>query len=280
MNAEQKKKIEKLAWQGRYNAFVQMKSQGFGHVGGCMSIAEVLAVLFGGMMKVDPKNPKWDERDNFVCSKGHAGPGVYGCLCAAGFFPEEWLPKLNHAHSPLPSHCDRHVPGIDISTGSLGQGLSVAVGIAHGRKMMEKDGYVYCIVGDGEAQEGMIWEGIMAGNKLALDNLILFIDDNKGQCDGPTDEILPLDGFEDKLKLFGWHAQTVDGHDVEAIWNAIELAKKATGKPSVIVLETKKGAGYPPIEEMNPGNNHHMDIPAELGEAAMAYFQAEIDKRA
>ena len=220
-------------------------SIGVGHVGGSLSIADLLAVLYFDEMKVDPKNPKWDGRDCLVCSKGHAGPAIYSALCLRGFFDKDMLYTLNKPNTNLPSHCDmKRTPGIDMTTGSLGQGTSTATGIALGNKMDGKDDlYTYLIVGDGESQEGQVWEAAMFAAHYKLGNLIAFVDCNKLQIDGKTDDVMSLGDVVAKFKAFGWDTVMIDGHNVEAIHDAIETAKQTKDKPHMIILDTVKGTG-------------------------------------
>lgn len=255
-----------MATKIRIETIRQMMEIGFGHIGGCMSIADLLGVLYGGVMKFDPQDPNWDERDYFVCSKGHAGPVVYSALALNGFFPMDWLKTLNKPGTKLPSHCDRtKTPGIDMTAGSLGQGFSAAVGIAMGARISGKSSYTYAVAGDGECQEGQIWEAAMYAAHLKLDHLILFIDKNNKQIDGTIAEINDITNFTERFKSFNWHVQEVDGHDCEAIYNAIQKAKQEKGKPSAIVLNTIKGKGCSFVE--NLGYNHHIDMPQKESEA-------------
>lgn len=247
---------------------------GFGHIGGSASIADVLAVLYGGAMKIDPKNPKWEDRDWLVLSKGHCAPGLYAALALAGYFPMDWLKTINKPGTRLPSHADcKLVPGVDMSTGSLGQGMSSAVGIALGNRLRGKDSYTYCILGDGELNEGEVWEGCEAANHLALDHFIAFVDWNKKQLDGRLENISrPMD-IEAKFRAFGFDARTVRGWDVEAIWNGIEAAKAVSGQPHVIILDTIKGLGVQLAEVQD--FNHYLSFGPEEAEASCA----EIERR-
>lgn len=220
-------------------------SIGSGHIGGSMSIVELLKVLyFDGFMNVDPKNPSMEGRDRLVVSKGHAGPAVYSTLALKGFFPKEWLYTLNRLGTNLPSHCDMNkTPGIDMTAGSLGQGFSCAVGIALASKLKRDGATIYAIVGDGESQEGQIWEAGMLAASKKLDNLIAFTDKNNMQLDGMTDDINSLGDLKAKWKSFGWFTQEIDGHDTKAIADAITKAKQKKRKPSMIILDTVKGMG-------------------------------------
>lgn len=251
-----------------------LEQAGFGHIGGSMSIADVLAVLYGGMMRIDPAHPGWDERDYLVLSKGHCGPALYAALALKGYFPMDWLSTINQPGTRLPSHCDRlKTPGIDMTTGSLGQGISAAAGIALGLKLQKKDNFVFCIVGDGELQEGQVWEAAASAAHQKLDRLIVFVDENKRQLDGYLCDVCnPYDPVE-KFRSFGWRAERVCGWDCEAIERAVRAAKAEGGTPHAIVLETEKGIGCS-FAEKEPFN-HYMVITKEMADEAVA----EIERR-
>lgn len=245
-------------------------SIGKGHVGGCMSIVEVLTVLYFQQMNIDPSDPQLEGRDRLIVSKGHAGPAVYAALVRRGYFPEEQLKTLNRIGTDLPSHCDmNHTPGVDMTTGSLGQGFSCAVGIATGSQIKKDNATIYTIIGDGESQEGQIWEAAMFAAHRKLDNLIAFTDNNKMQIDGLVDDVCSLGDLKAKWEAFGWHVQRVNGHDCQAISNAIYLAKQCKGKPSMILLDTIKGHGVSFAENAGP-SNHSMSVTATEYESAMA----------
>lgn len=280
------KDLEIFAAKIRLETFKELVSLGFGHVGGAMSIAETLAVLYGEVMRVDPANPQWDGRDYFALSKGHAGPALYATLALKGFFPLEKLATLNQNGTMLPSHCSRvHTPGVDLTTGSLGLGISAALGVALGAYVLEKQNRAFCIVGDGECDEGQIWEAALFAAHHKLDNFFLVIDDNKVQLDGNTDDICALGDLAAKFSAFDWHAQRVDGHDVGAILEAFNAAQEYKGKPHVIVIDTVKGKGCLIAEEAarNHQMNHAMPFPdkaqneAEIRrmEACVAALEAE-----
>jgi transketolase len=217
---------------------------GVGHIGGSMSIIEVLTVLYFRHMKVNVADPQMADRDKLVLSKGHAGPALYATLSKKGFFPVEWLDTLNQGGTNLPSHCDKNrTPGIDMTTGSLGQGLSSAIGLALADRMRERKNNVYCIIGDGESDEGQVWEAAMAAAHYNIGSLVTFTDYNKMNIDGYTKEIMNLDDLGAKWSAFNWHVQRVDGHDIAAIDNAVEAAKKEAGHPSMIILDSIKGKG-------------------------------------
>lgn len=229
-------------------------SQGSGHVGGSLSIADVLAVLYANHMRVDADNPQKEGRDRLVLSKGHAGPALYATLAIKGFFPLEWLDTLNKLGTRLPSHVNINLtPGVDMTAGSLGQGFSCACGLALGEKIKKSDGYVYVICGDGELQEGQNWEAAMFASNKKLDNLIVFVDNNKMQIDGLTKDVMNIEDIEAKFKAFGFATKRVDGHDHTAIDNAICLAKTEAGAPHCIVLDTVKGKGVSIYEQMGVG---------------------------
>jgi len=267
-------KLERFAADIRIQTILMFAHAGYGHIGGAMSIADVLAVLYGGVMSIDPKNPSWEERDRFVLSKGHSGPSLYAALALKGYFPLEELKTLNQGGTRLPSHCDRlKTPGIDMTTGSLGQGVSTAMGIAMGVRMKGMDSYTYLIVGDGELQEGQVWEGAQFAAHQKLDHLIAFVDDNKKQLDGLVNDICEPFDICEKFRSFGWHAQIVKGYDVKEIYQAITQAKRAAGKPSVIVLDTIKGKGCCFAE--NADFNHYMVISEEMAEESIKEIEKD-----
>ena len=252
-------------------------SLGVGHVGGSLSIADLLAVLYGKEMKYDSRNPQWEERDWLVCSKGHAGPALYSALALMGYFPESELETLNRPGTRLPSHCDRNLTtGIDMTTGSLGQGASTAAGIAYGMQLDGKTNMVYLILGDGEIQEGQVWEMALFAAHRKLSNLIAFVDYNHVQLDGYTDDICSLGDVREKFESFGWFAQDVDGHDVEAVAQAVEIAKSQKEKPSMIVLETEKGHGWSEIA--GKLNGHCPTVSKVQLDSALAEMQGAYDK--
>jgi transketolase len=233
-----------------------------------MSIIETLAALYGGELRSDPQNPNREDRDRLVLSKGHAGPALYATLCLRGFFPKEKLLELNQGGGSLPSHCDMHKTiGIDMTTGSLGQGISTAIGLALGSRLNGLENFTYLILGDGECNEGQVWEGAMFAAHHKLNKLIAFIDWNKQQLDGFASDIIDMGDFAEKFKAFGWHTQTVNGHDPGLIKAAIVDAKRYTDGPSAIILDTIKGYGCDFAEGI--ASNHHMNFTKEQMDKAI-----------
>ena len=253
----------------RYLTVDAIGKLGVGHLGGCMSIVEALVVLYYNHLRIDPGNPKMEGRDRFVLSKGHAGPALYAVLADRGFFPAVWLDTLNQPGTRLPSHADMNrTPGVDMTTGSLGQGFSCAVGIALGATLRKDGARIYTVIGDGESNEGLIWEAAMYAGHKKLSNLIAFTDYNKMQIDGPTKEINDLEPLADKWKAFGWDVRPVDGHDVAAIDDAILHAKSQKEKPSMIILDTLKGKGVSFLEA-SWRDNHNVNISPEQHRQAL-----------
>ena len=213
-----------------------------GHPGGSLSAADMFTYLYNKEMNVDPTNPKWEDRDRFVLSKGHTAPGLYAALAQRGFFPEEDLITLRKAGSYLQGHPNMNtVPGVDMSTGSLGQGISTACGMALAAKVKGKDYRVYTLLGDGETQEGQVWEACMFASHYKLDNLVVIIDNNGLQIDGDITKVMNPYPYKDKLEGFGFHVEAIDGHDFDQIEAALAAAKAVKGKPTAIVMSTVKG---------------------------------------
>lgn len=259
MDIKLKKELEKFALQIRIAEIEEFKTRGFGHLGGSLSITDALAVLYGAVMRYDSANPNWAERDKFVSSKGHAGPAVYATLALKGFFPVEELDTLNRPGTNLPSHCDRlKTPGIDMTTGSLGQGTSLAIGLALGARMRGYDSKVYLMCGDGELNEGQVWEAAMFTAAKKVTNLVWMIDNNKKQLDGAVADILDSGNLEAKFTAFGFDTITVNGNDVEAVYEA--LTAEISDKPRAVILDTVKGYGIKEVEDME--NNHAPNIDA------------------
>ena len=267
LDREKVKELKRFSIQIQMETIKEIAGLGVGHLGGSLSIAELLAVLYGNQMNYDPQNPKWEGRDWLVCSKGHAGPAVYATLALKGFMPMEQLQTLNKPGTNLPSHCDRtKTPGIDMTTGSLGQGASTAAGIALAHKMNNDPNRTYVIFGDGEIDEGQVWEMALFAHTKKLANLIAFVDHNKLQIDGPVSEVCDLGDIAQKFESFGWYAQSVDGHSVEEIDAAVERAKEQKEKPSMIVLHTIKGHGR--SKSANVVGSHSMNVsPEQLADA-------------
>ena len=215
-----------------------------GHPGGSLSAADMFTYLYFKELNVDPKDPKNENRDRFVLSKGHTAPGLYSVLANRGFFPVEDLPTLRHIDSYLQGHPNMNtVPGVDMSTGSLGQGISVAAGMALGAKHQGKSYRVYTLLGDGEIQEGQVWEACMLASHYKLDNLVVIVDNNGLQIDGPVDKVMSPYPIDEKLKAFGFHVEVIDGHDYNQIEAALNTAKTVKGQPTAIVMKTTKGKG-------------------------------------
>ena len=244
MTSSEKKQLQMEACKVRMGVIESTHGAKAGHPGGSLSAADVFTYLYFKEMNIDPKNPKWEERDRFVLSKGHTAPGLYAALANRGFFPVEDLPTLRHIDSYLQGHPNMNtVPGVDMSTGSLGQGVSVAVGMALGAKYQGKTYRVYTLLGDGEIQEGQVWEACMAASHYKLDNLCVIVDNNGLQIDGDIAKVMSPYPIVDKLEAFGFHVEAVDGHDFEALEAAFQKAKEVKGAPTAIVMSTTKGKG-------------------------------------
>ena len=260
--------LKDKAFEIRCSTIREISSFGSGHIGGSMSIVEILSYLYYKEMNIDPENPKKIDRDRLVVSKGHAGPAVYATLASKGFFPEDWLKTLNPGGTNLPSHSDMtKTPGVDSPDGSLGQGFSAAVGIALGQRVQKINARTFTIIGDGESQEGQIWEGAEAAGAWKLDNLFAFLDLNGQQLDGYTKDIIPQVNIPERWQSFGWDVHVINGHNFEEIERAIEKAKSTSGKPHMIVMNTIKSYGYIPGEGIK--NNHSMPITPEAAEEAI-----------
>jgi len=244
------KKLEEIANQIRIHVVKMIAKSGTGHLGGSVSMAEILAVLYFHVLNFDPKNPEWEDRDRFVLSKGHGCPALYATFAELGLIPKDMLATIHQVDSPLQMHPERGVcPGIEMSTGALGQGLSTAVGMALGGRLKGKAFRVYSIVGCGECQEGQIWEAAMFASKYKLDNLTAIIDYNKFALSGRTQEVMPLESLYEKWVAFGWHVVEINGHSVIQLINAFEEAQGTKGKPTCIIAHTVKGRGIPHYED-------------------------------
>lgn len=246
MEQSEIRQIKSFARDIRVETIKEIAHLGVGHIGGSMSIADLLAVLYKKEMSYDPKSPRKEGRDRLIVSKGHSGPAVYATLALSGFFPVSELMTLNEGGTKLPSHCDMNLTtGIDFTTGSLGQGASAACGIALGERIKGSSAFTYLIIGDGESQEGQIWEMAMTAAHYKVDHLITFLDYNKKQIDGYVEDVMSLGDVKAKWESFGWETQFVEGgNDVNQIVKAIENAKRTPGKPHMIILNTVKSKGY------------------------------------
>ena len=275
MDGTMKKELNVLAANIRLETLKVIHSRGFGHVGGSVDLAELMAVLYGKVMKFNPKNPRWPDRDWLVLSKGHAGPVAYATFGLMGFYPMEEAYTLNHPHTRFPSHTDRQLtPGVDLTTGSLGQGVSTAMGAAMGNRIDGRDNHVFLVVGDGESDEGQVWEGLHFAYAHKLDNVVVFLDKNDYQLDGKTCDILNHGDLTRKIEAFGLYTQEIDGHDVEAIYTAIQNAFAKKGVPSCIVLDTIKGKGAtfaePKREHSSQPNEEQWAVALAAAEQALA----------
>jgi transketolase len=239
-----------------------------GHPGGSLSAAEILAALYFGVLRVDPADPEWEARDRFILSKGHAAPVYYAALQRRGFFPEEMLQTYDELDSLLQAHPDMHCPGVDMSSGSLGQGLSAGLGMALGLRLKGLDSRVFVLLGDGELQEGQIWEAAMAAPKFAVDNLVAIVDDNHIQLMGDTAAIMPVGSIADKWRAFNWYVLEIDGHDTGAIVAACAAAAAHRGGPTVIIARTVKGKGVSFME--NTHKWHSAVVTDDLKSDALA----------
>jgi transketolase len=261
-------RLQEIARECRVQIVRMLTHAGSGHPGGSLSVIDILTVLYFGRMRYDPKRPLWEDRDRLVLSKGHCVPAQYCCMAKAGYFPESLLLTLRKLGSPLQGHPDRALlPGIEAATGSLGQGLSMAVGMALGLKLAGKAARVYCVLGDGEIQEGQVWEAAMSAPKLGrpdhhVDNLCVILDYNGIQLDDHVKKILDLEPVMDKWKAFGWPVIEIDGHDLAQIDKALDQAEAIHGKPTFVVAHTVKGKGVSFMED-NPEWHGKAPTPAE-----------------
>lgn len=267
MEIQECKQLEEKAKEIRKKTIDTIGFLGVGHIGGALSVVDILTLLYYKHMDVSSEEPKKKDRDKLVLSKGHAGPTLYSVLADKGFFPESWLHTLNVGGTNLPSHCDMNrTPGIDMTTGSLGQGISAAIGIALANRLDKIDKKVFLIIGDGESNEGQIWEGAMAASHFKLNNLIAFTDNNKMQIDGYVCDVMNIEDLNSKWTSFGWFVQRVNGHDLQEMDMAIERAKKEQVRPSMIILDTIKGKGAFFAERRL--DNHNMNVSYETAQEA------------
>ena len=270
-----------MAYKARLLAVQAVHTASSGHPGGSLSCMDALTSLYFNEMNIDPSNPQWEDRDRFVLSKGHCAPALYSVLALRGYFPVEDLQLLRSIKAHLSGHPDmRHVPGVDMSTGSLGQGLSTAVGMALAAKHTGKRYRTYAICGDGEVAEGQIWEAAMAAAKWNLDNLCAFVDVNGLQIDGATRDVMPSEPLDKKFEAFNWNVITIDGHDFDAILSALEQARQTKGKPTMIIMHTTKGKGVSFMENQAgwhgkaPNDEQFAQAKAEL-EAKIAELEGK-----
>ena len=275
MNLADKKDLQILACKVRMGIIEGTHSAKAGHPGGSLSAAELFTYLYFKEMRVDPKNPQWEDRDRFVLSKGHTAPGLYTALALRGFFPVEDMVTLRHLGSYLQGHPNMStVPGVDMSTGSLGQGISVAAGMALSAKYQGKDFRVYTLLGDGEIQEGQVWEACMLAAHYKLDNLCVIVDNNGLQIDGDIAQVMSPYPITDKLEAFGFHVQAIDAHDFDQIEAALNTARTVKGRPCAIVMKSVKGKG---VSFMENDAGWHGKAPNDAEfEIAMAELRAAL----
>ena len=259
---ENREQLDQLAKEFRYIITDIMCRAGGGHIGGTLSLVEIIITLYFRIMNIKPDNPRWEDRDRFILSKGHAGPTLYTALAYKGYFNKDVLLTLNANGTKLPSHADQVItPGVDQTAGSLGQGLSCAVGIALANRLRETNSRVFCVIGDGESQEGQIWEAAMFAAQHKLDNLVVITDSNKMQIDARVEEIVSLEPLADKWRAFGWDVFEMNGHDWDEIYDTLNEAIKVKDKPSMIVAHTVKAKGNVCYE--NRVECHFINIPDE-----------------
>lgn len=268
------RELEKKAITVRQEIVKMTSNAGSGHLGGSLSCVDILVVLYFHHLKHNPQNPSWSERDRFVLSKGHAAPAFYATLALSGYFPKEELSTFRKINSRLQGHPDnRKTPGVEVSTGSLGQGLPVAIGMASGLKLAGKNNHVYALVGDGELNEGEIWEAAMFANHYKVVNIIALVDRNHGQNDGREEDVMSMEPLAAKWAAFGWNVFGIDGHNIKDLLDVLDKSMENRKKPIVIIAETVKGKGISLVE----GNNdyHAKCLPKELAAQAVA----ELEKR-
>ena len=254
--------LKQFSAEARKNCLYCISNLGVGHVGGALSVIDILTYLYNVEMKgIDPSNPGKAGRDMLVLSKGHSGPALYSVLAMKGYFPMSWLATLNKGGTRLPSHCDRNcTPGIDMSTGSLGQGLSAACGMAYGALLRKSSQRIFCIIGDGETEEGQNWEAAMFAFANKLDNLIGITDYNRLQIDGTVEQVSGLTDFESKWSSFGWETVSCNGHDFSDLERAFSACDKRNGKPKMIICHTIKAKGFPRLEDKVESHNSKISL--------------------
>lgn len=281
ISTEEINRLKSIARTLRCEAVKMVGRAGTGHIGGSLSCCELLTALYFNILNIDPHNPHWENRDRFVLCKGHATPMMYATLAERGFFPKSWLETFDVPLSKLPKHVDMHAtPGIEMSTGALGQGLSVAIGMALGARLNKKSYRVFALLSDGENESGQTWEAALSAAKFGLDNLVAAVDRNMLQVDGATDldeKIMPLEPLADKWKSFGWAVMDIEGHNFKEILTAYEKAKSIKGRPAVILARTIKGKGVSFME--NNAAWHHKAITAEETESALAEIEQDKDAK-
>ena len=261
MERKSREYYEKIASKVRCVVIKAVYAAGSGHPGGSLSCADIVTALYFGEMNIDPENPKMEGRDKFVLSKGHAAPVMYAALGERGFYPVSDMMSLRKLGSKFQGHANMHyVPGVEMSTGSLGQGFSVSVGMAIAGKLDASPGRVYALLGDGELQEGIVWEAAMAAAQYKLDNLTAFVDWNGLQIDGANDSVMKVAPVDEKFAAFGWNVIMIDGHDMDQIFDAIDKAKAEKGRPTVVVAKTVKGKG---VSFMENNAGWHGKAPTE-----------------
>lgn len=269
----EREKLEATARQLRLDIIDTMVWAGGAHAGGALSLADILVLLYWKYLKVDPARPEWEDRDRLIVSKGHAGAGIAPALALRGYFPKSELRTFNHFMSPFGMHLDAaKVRGVDASTGSLGHGLSMALGLALGAKLQGKAWKTWCVLGDGECNEGSVWEAAMAASHFKAANLVVIVDRNGLMIDGRTEEVMALEPFEDKWKAFGFLTRVVDGHDFDALAAAFDYALSEPGKPVVIIANTVKGKGVSFME--GDPRWHYGSADSELAARARASIEA------
>lgn len=242
--------LRRLAWTLRKDIIEMIAAANSGHPGGSLSAIDLVTTLYFSVMRHDPKNPTWEDRDRFILSKGHACPALYAALGEAGYFSKDLFPTLRQLGSPLQGHPELgKLAGVEASTGSLGQGLSLGLGMAEGARIQGKDYRTYVLMGDGEINEGQVWEAAMYAGAKKVDNLVAIVDVNRQQLDNVTDMIMPLEPLADKWRSFNWHVVTLDGHDFKQILQSFDEAKNTKGKPTVLLARTVKGRGVSFMEE-------------------------------
>ena len=262
------RELEVLAYELRRDVINMIFHGGSGHPGGSFSIAEIIVALYWHAMRADPARPDWEDRDRLVLSKGHAAPMVYAALARRGYFAREHLWTLRHLGSILQGHPDcRKTPGLDMTSGSLGQGLSVALGMALGAKQACKDFHVYCLLSDGETQEGMVWEAAMAASHYGTGNLTAVVDRNNLQVDGWVNEVMGIEPYADKWRAFGWEVMEVEGHDLPSLCEALDAGRRPRPRPCVLICRTVKGKGVSFME--NVMEWHASPIGADLRDKAL-----------